>query len=264
MGNVLIVIGVLCCVFGAIGVLVAAFRKMTKTSTGGKGGRSFMVVVVGVILAFVGGAMAQPDDNQAVTPQDSASAQVTAASDQSQQQDQAAPAPQPVAAPAYTVPAQEQDVVNIVQQYVQSYDNAANDMVKGSIHRQRGIALCKALGRSHVVNWIGKISTLDSDSRGNGVLAIEVSNRITLLTNNNDMSEDMNKIGSQGGTTMIPAGSPLFQAVSAMQVGEMVKFSGDFFTSSDDCVEEMSLTTDGGMDNPEFLFRFTGVQAAGG
>jgi hypothetical protein len=51
--------------------------------------------------------------------------------------------------------------------------------------------------------------------------------------------------------------------VSALKKGQAVRFSGKFFRSKDEdgaeCLEESSLTLEGKLSKPEFIFRFTDV-----
>ena len=79
--------------------------------------------------------------------------------------------------------------------------------------------------------------------------------KITVMTTNNPFSEQVASI-----KTLIPVGSPLYQAVIKLKVGQQVRFSGVFLPSRDDCLEEASLTRDGAMHDPDFLFRFDSVQ----
>jgi hypothetical protein len=45
-----------------------------------------------------------------------------------------------------------------------------------------------------------------------------------------------------------------------MKEGDEVVFSGTFFASDVDCVEEHSMGLQGSMSEPEFIFRFTSVK----
>jgi hypothetical protein len=153
------------------------------------------------------------------------------------------------------IPLPEQTFVNIIATYMAQYNAAANDMAKGAARHARKVAICNAFSSPHISNWAGTIQTLDSTGSGNGVLSIAVNPNLTISTTNNDISDALDH-------TTIPAGSALFNAVSAMKTGDQVYFSGDFQTSDDDCFEEDSLTTDGSMQQPDFDFRFTAVREA--
>jgi hypothetical protein len=44
-----------------------------------------------------------------------------------------------------------------------------------------------------------------------------------------------------------------------MKIGDMVRFSGGFFEDRDDCFREASVTFDGSLTKPEFIFRFSAL-----
>ena len=95
---------------------------------------------------------------------------------------------------------------------------------------------------------------LSSNSEGKGVLYIKLAENVHVETTNNSLSEALS-----GNSTLIEPGSALFEKLSRMKVGDEVRFSGQFFPSKLDCVEETSLTLSGSMTDPEFLMRFTAV-----
>lgn len=102
---------------------------------------------------------------------------------------------------------------------------------------------------------MGRIDTLSSNNDGKGVLGLKISKNMVIKTWNNSFSDT-----SDG--TLIPTDSPLFATVSAMKIGDLVTFSGEFLPSPSDCLRETSLSMPGGMADPEFLFRFTDVRRA--
>lgn len=151
-------------------------------------------------------------------------------------------------------------VAQVTADFRAKYDQAPNDMAKGLVRHQRAAALCdpKGLispGRGQVKDWTGLVSELDAVSDGRGILAVQISPMVTLHTENNALAE---KLGEP--TTLIPIDSPLYATVVKLAVKQHVRFSGTFFPSPDDCMKETSLTPEGGMEEPEFLFRFTDVQ----
>jgi hypothetical protein len=62
--------------------------------------------------------------------------------------------------------------------------------------------------------------------------------------------------------TLIEPGTSVFQTASAMKPGQLVAFSGRFFPShGGDCIQENSLTLDGKVSSPDFIFLFSDVSA---
>jgi hypothetical protein len=147
------------------------------------------------------------------------------------------------------MPPAEQEFITAVRQGQAAYRAAPNEMAKGGTRARRRAAICQSLPSLAVSGWIGQIQKLSSNSDGQGVLYISLAPDIRVETWNNDFSDVSYH-------TLIEPSSALFAAVSQMKEGDQVIFSGTFFPSDVDCVEEHSLTLDGSMTDPEFVFRF--------
>jgi hypothetical protein len=152
-----------------------------------------------------------------------------------------------------TLPATESSFIQAVVRAREDSQTAANDMQKGGIKAIRDRTLCNTLTSLAVSDWVGTVKTVDSNSDGKGVLAIEIAPDVLVKTWNNDLSD----IGSN---TLIEPGTAVFTAASAMKSGQLVSFSGNFLSGvSGDCVSESSLTLDGKLQSPEFIFQFASV-----
>lgn len=150
-------------------------------------------------------------------------------------------------------------LLKVTTDYAGRYGAAANDMAKGMSRTDRAAALCAAPSlvkpsQGAVRDWTGTVAKLDSTGDGRGILYVKISPTVTLKTTNNSFSE-----GVGGTPTLIPARSPLFAAVVKLSVDQKVRFSGNFYPSVGDCLEEKSVTTEGSMTEPDFLFRFMSV-----
>lgn len=155
-------------------------------------------------------------------------------------------------------PGDEAAFVTAVTQYSSAYDQGANDLAKGAERPARAQALCKLVDSTPVKDWLGSVDTLSSSNDGHGVLKIRLTEHLTLGTSNNGFSDPV------GMRTLLDPGSLVFQAATALHVGQLVRFSGTFSYTFDsknmDCFEEMSLTQEGAMQDPEFLFRFDSIE----
>lgn len=185
------------------------------------------------------------------TPQTSAPAPTTAPVQVQAVKPQ--PPPEPVAP---MLPADEQAFISVVSNGQAAFRAAPNEMAQGGTRSQRRLAICRNLPQVSVSNWVGRIEKLSSNSDGKGVLEISVAHDIRVETWNNDVSDLSDK-------TLIDPSSPLFAVVSQMKQGDQVLFSGSFIPSDIDCVKEASMSLEGSMTDPEFLFRFTTVSAMG-
>ena len=160
-------------------------------------------------------------------------------------------------AAAQDVPADQAAFENAIVTARTAYDNAANDLAKGGQRPKRGKEICKAVQTLKVTDWVGTIDDLTTNSEGRGVLSVELGNEIWLKTWNNAFSD-------MGSNTLIDPESDLFLSLSEMSEGQEVVFSGSFLKdhSDGDCFEEQSMTIDGSMSEPEFIFVFSDIRPA--
>lgn len=154
---------------------------------------------------------------------------------------------------AIILPPQETRFIEIVSTAQKQSRQANNDMQKGGFKASRDKALCELMTSLSVVDWVGTIDKIDSNSEGKGVLEVSIAPDIKVKTWNNSLSDIDSK-------TLIEPSSPVFAAASAMKRGQKVVFSGAFVRGSEgSCIEEGSLTLDGKIREPEFIFRFSQV-----
>ena len=99
----------------------------------------------------------------------------------------------------------------------------------------------------------GKVSNLDTNSEGKGVLSIEIAKGIKVQTWNNAFSDLVAQ-------SLIEPNSDLFQQLLNIKVGATVKFSGEFIEGDADAIEEQSMSLSGSMRSPEFTCKFTAIE----
>src|SRR5471030_324390 len=154
--------------------------------------------------------------------------------------------------PTAGIPANEQAFIAIVNAAIESSNSAKNDMQRGGIKAKRDDSICAKLKSRKVKDWVGKVSKIDSNGDGKGVLAIELADKVEVKTWNNALSDISDK-------TLIEPRSALFQTASQLAEGDTVVFSGLFFKGGESCIEESSMSLRGGLEEPEFIFRFTDI-----
>lgn len=143
-------------------------------------------------------------------------------------------------------------LINATVDAMSKSKKADNDMQKGNALRERSNAICSTIGSLFVKDWVGIISNIDSNSDGYGILSVEINNDISLKTWNNSVSDTFDN-------TLIRPGTKLFNTVSNLKRGQVIKFSGTFFADDQTCINESSLSLDGKLKEPEFIFRFSKV-----
>lgn len=150
-------------------------------------------------------------------------------------------------------PPEQQAVVAASEAARKQYAEGSNDMAKGAARPARGRALCTALSANMFAqNWVGSVKTLDTNSDGKGVLSIQIGPDIEAKTWNNALSDIADN-------TLIDPDSALYAAATQLKFGQIVHFNGYFINDDVDCIREASVSLDGSIRNPEFLFRFRDI-----
>lgn len=151
------------------------------------------------------------------------------------------------------IPRDQEQFINTVEKYVNGFREAKNELQQSALRDQRKNELAKLIRDRSASSWVGTISQLETNTEGKAILSIRVSPDIEIKTWNNALS-DINS------NTLIDKGSHLYNSLFDLSRGQQVEFSGSFFSSVTDHIEETSITIQGSMRNPEFLFKFQSVK----
>jgi hypothetical protein len=162
------------------------------------------------------------------------------------------------APPSMPMPPVEQQFCDAVKAAVSEYKQAqsagANELKLSKLRTARKRTLLGIVVGRKATDWIGSIDSLSTNSDGKAVLAIALPCDVQVKTWNNALSDI-------GDGTLIPQGAPLFDAISEMNKGRAVKFSGKLFADDQNGLKETSMTEEGSMTDPEFLMKFSSVTA---
>lgn len=142
--------------------------------------------------------------------------------------------------------------IGVVTEYVSGFKAAKNELQQSAMRDQRKEGILSTLGGYSVSSWVGTINQLETNTEGKAILSVRISPDIEIKTWNNALSD-------MASNTLIEKGTPVFSSLFNLSSGQRVKFSGSFFPSETDFIEETSMTIDGSMRDPEFLFRFKSV-----
>lgn len=152
-----------------------------------------------------------------------------------------------------TIPSDQEQFINTIENYVNGFRAAKNELQQSALRDQRKNELAKLMRGRSVSSWVGTISQLETNTEGKAILSIRISPDVEIKTWNNALS-DINS------NTLIAKGSELYSSLFNLSRGQKVQFSGSFFSSETDYIEETSMTIQGSMRNPEFLFKFKSVK----
>ena len=148
-------------------------------------------------------------------------------------------------------PENEIRFIGVVEKYAKSFRTTKNELQQSTLRDHRKQELSKI--NTKVVSWVGTINQLSTNSEGKAILSVRISPYTEIKTWNNALSGIM-------ANTLIEKGTSLYKVLTTLSTGQKVKFSGSFFPSADDFIEETSMTIQGSMQNPEFLFKFESIE----
>lgn len=151
------------------------------------------------------------------------------------------------------IPSDQEQFINTIENYVNGFRAAKNELQQSALRDQRRNELANLMRGRSVSSWVGTISQLETNTEGKAILSIRISPDVEIKTWNNALS-DINS------NTLIAKGSELYSSLFNLSRGQKVQFSGSFFSSETDYIEETSMTIQGSMRNPEFLFKFKSVK----
>lgn len=149
-------------------------------------------------------------------------------------------------------PSEQRKLIELAQRMRQKYSVARNEIQKSQVRDERRMLLAQAGIPFRVAGWTGQLVELDTNSDGLGIVRILMAPNVSVGTWNNAISD----IGDQ---TLIQKNSPVYRKLAELQIGENVSFSGSFVMSQEDHFKEVSITQDGSMEDPAFLFRFEDI-----
>lgn len=155
--------------------------------------------------------------------------------------------------PEVAMPADETQFISTVEKYIGGFREAKNELQQSALRDQRKNEIAKTIGGRSVSSWVGTIDQLKTNTEGKAILSIRISPDIEIKTWNNALSD-------MEASTLISKGTSLYSELFELSRGQQVEFSGSFFGSQIDYVEETSMTIRGSMRSPEFLFKFKSVK----
>ncbi len=149
-------------------------------------------------------------------------------------------------------PDEEINFLHVVTDAQSQANQTDNGVRLDQIRSTRDEQVCALLKNLNVANWVGTVGTIDSTMAGDGIVSLLVADDVALSTWNNIFSDLQDH-------TIIKKGTKLFGVLGELSKGEKVVFSGKF-VESDGCPEESSMTTDGSLTSPSYVFNFSSIR----
>jgi hypothetical protein len=153
-----------------------------------------------------------------------------------------------------TMPQDESRFIDIIAYHKMRYGDASNEFQKSTVRRQRAERIASILPGRLANDWVGQVSSMQTTSDGLGILSVKLPGNTDIKVKTMD-----NGLSDIGEHTLIPQGSPLYNQVASLAVGDQVAFSGRFSSRDTDYIEEVSITEKGSMTEPDFVITFPTV-----
>lgn len=149
-----------------------------------------------------------------------------------------------------SIPEDQKRLLAAIDLYAGEFATASNDLQRSVLRDERRAALREALSSQlSIEGWVGTIRRLQTNMEGKAVLTVSLSPSVSIMTWNNAFSDIFDE-------TMIEKGTPAYNVLLNMSVGERVLISGRFLISDEDFIKDSNITINSSMTEPSFLFRF--------
>jgi len=152
------------------------------------------------------------------------------------------------------IPDDQQLFLDTVTSFTKNFREAKNELSQSTARFKRKEAIARLNLNSTISDWVGTIKNMKTTSGDKAILTVDIGHGIELHTWNNAISDIMDD-------TLIEPDSPLYQTLANMSKNQKVIFSGNFMLSERDFYNESSLTIDGSMTNPEYVFKFMTIDS---
>jgi hypothetical protein len=233
-----------------------AFAKETP-----KRRRSRWPLIVGIGLVAILLTIILASNGVTTHTDDSGEATFACCSQDTQKKDSSSAAvpSQQLAQPASPqAPADEISFISAIESFKSLYEQAPNEFKKSSVRTQRAQRIAEIVASLEINGWIGTVSSMETTSDGRGVLSVKLPSSVSI--NVETMNNGLSDVGTD---SLIPQGSKVYKEVASMAVGDEISFSGRFAAHESDYIEEASVTEEGSMTDPDFIFTFSEVSEWG-
>lgn len=151
------------------------------------------------------------------------------------------------------MPEGQRTFVQVVSDHAAEFGESRNELQESRVRDRRKEAISATLDSRSISFWVGTINQLETNMDGKAILSVRIAPNIDIKTWNNAFSD-------LSSNTLIEKDSPIYNSLLDLSNGQRVVFSGSFFPSESDFIEETSITIQGSLKNPEFLFQFSSVR----
>jgi hypothetical protein len=149
-------------------------------------------------------------------------------------------------------PSEEQAFCESVARFSRAYTAASgNEIQEKALPDERGHTI-----QRDIVQWVGTIDRIETSIAGGAFVSIALpcKDPTTLRTWNNALSDVDDR-------TIIPERTAMYATLAWAHKGQSVIISGEILADEHGNAREMSATARGSMTEPEFLFRFSAIEA---
>lgn len=136
---------------------------------------------------------------------------------------------------------------NAILAAIPKYENAANELKKSAVLKERDRQLGVIVSEHGVRDWFGQISDFGTTGEGNAYVVIEWPDApYRFQTWNNELSDI-------SANSLIKHGSQMYELLADLEEGDWVAFSGRF-------IDEGSVFESSKINDADFILRFSSIR----
>lgn len=144
---------------------------------------------------------------------------------------------------AFSGPDAQDEFGKMLKSFSSRYSMLPNELQQSALRDERKAAIQRALPGLGVMNWVGVLKSMRTESNGDAICRVRLNQSTTL----------------ENAHRRITKGTGLYRTVSALAEGDSIVFSGAFVPGERDYIKENSVTERGAMTDPEFEFDFRDI-----
>lgn len=153
-----------------------------------------------------------------------------------------------------SAPAEQKAFVKAAVDAEKKFQSGINDKRAAEAYDERKAAICKAIGSGSFVGWIGTVAALGDAEGGRKSIEIAIWLDVSLGT-----GLGINSGPASGG--LVDPGTPIFDDVSRLNLGDVVTFSGAIIRgANDNCAFERSASLRDSMMTPSFAIKLRTIR----
>jgi hypothetical protein len=144
-------------------------------------------------------------------------------------------------------PPQQLAFEEFIRSFARRAEEAPNALARQNLRRERAARfLTDGFGGAR--DWVGTVSEIAANNRGRAVLLLSLADGSQLMSNDGRV-----RLGDAG---IIQRGTPIFDTVAGLRIGQRVRFDATFLCVREDCPIDPTTDAAETLATPRFVTHF--------